>query len=95
MPGKSRYGKGKHPVRSKRKRGEHSSVARAAQQSPVSQTGEPIPQPEVSVPSPSTLAPSATVATAHYPYIVTELRRIGILAGIILVILVVLALVLS
>jgi len=95
MPGKSRHSKGKHPVRSKRKRGGRGSVVSAAQQSPVSQTGGPVPQPEASVPSPSTLAPSATVATTRYPYIVTELRRIGILAGIILVILVVLALVLS
>ena len=93
MPGKSRHGKGKHPVRSKRRRSGRSAVA--AQQPPVSQTYEPVPKPEVSAPLPSTPTPSAAVSAIRYPYIITELRRIGILAGITLVILVVLALVLS
>lgn len=95
MPGKSRYGKGKHSARSKRKRSGHGSLASAAQQPPVSQTYEPVPKPEVPAPLPSTPTPSVTVSTIRYPYIITELRRIGILAGITLVILVVLALVLS
>ncbi len=95
MPSKSRHGKGKHPVRSKRRRSGHSSGAIAAQQLPVSQTYEPVPKPEVSAVSPGTPTPSAAVSTVRYPYIITELRRIGILAGITLVILVVLALVLS
>ena len=95
MPGKSRHGKGKHPARSKRRRSGRGSLAIGAQQPPVSQTYEPVPQPKVPVPSPSAPTPAATVATARYPYIITELRRIGILAGITLVILVVLALVLS
>lgn len=94
MPGKSQHGKGKHTVRSKRKSG-RGSGAIAAQQPPVSQTYGPVPQPEVSTPSPSTPIPSATVSPVRYPYIITEIRRIGILAGITLVILVVLALVLS
>jgi len=95
MPGKSRHGKGKQPVRSKRRRSGRSSLASAAQQPPVSQTYEPVPQPEVSTPLPTTPTSSAAVSTVRYPYITTELRRIGILAGIMLVILVVLALVLS
>ena len=95
MPGKLRHGKGKHPVRSKRKRSGHGSTAIAAQQPLISQTNEVVPKPEVSAPSPITSAPSATVSTVRYPYIVAELRRIGILTGIMLVILVVLALVLS
>ncbi len=93
MPGKSRHGKGKHPVRSKRRRSGPSAVA--AQQPPVSQTYEAVPKPEVSAPSPTTPTPSVAVSTVRHPYITTELRRIGILAGIMLVILVVLALVLS
>ncbi len=55
-----------------------------------------------STPAPSKPAPSAS-ATAHptkptpirYPYVTAELKRIGILSAIMLVILVVLALVLS
>jgi hypothetical protein len=95
MSGKLRHGKGKHPVRSKRRRSGRDSLAIAAQQTPVSQTYKAVLQPKVSAPSPSTPTPTATVTTARYPYIITELRRIGILAGITLVILVVLALVLS
>ena len=95
MPGKPRHGKSKHPVRSKRRKSTRGSSAIAAQQPPVSQTYQSVPQPEVSVPLPSVSAPAATVTTARYPYIVTELRRIGILTGVMLVILVVLALVLA
>ncbi len=95
MSGKSRHGKGKHPVRSKKRISGHGSLASAAQQPPVSQTYEPVPKPEVSAPLPSTPTPSAAVSAIRYPYIITELWRIGILAGITLVILVVLALVLS
>jgi len=91
MPGKSRHGRGKHPVRGKRRRSGRSSLAVAPQQPPPSQTYPTVPQPEVA----DVLTSVAPVTTARYPYIVTELRRIGILAGIILVILVVLALVLS
>jgi hypothetical protein len=95
MPGKARHSKGKHPARSKRRRSGRGSLATTAQQPLVSQTYEPAPKSEVLAPSPSMPSPAATVITARYPYIVTELRRIGILAGVTLVILVVLALVLS
>ncbi len=95
MPGKSRHGKWKQSVRSKRRRSGRDSVAIAAQQPPVSQAYGPVSQPEVSAPLPSTSTPSAAVSAIRYPYIVAEMRRIGILAGIMLVILVVLTLVLS
>jgi len=52
-------------------------------------------QPEVSVPSAKVPAPSVKVTTVSYPYIVTELRRIGILAGIMVVVLVVVFFILS
>ena len=92
MPGKSQR---KHPSQSKKRKKKRGSSAIAAQQQPVSQTYEPVSQPVVSAPSASELTPKATQAVAHYPYILTELRRIGILAGIMLAILVVLALVLA
>jgi len=95
MPGKSRRSKGKHSVRGKRKRSGRGSLAISARQMPVSQAYEPVSKPEVSAPSPTVPTPTTTVATIRYPYITTELWRIGILAGIILVILVVLYLVLS
>ncbi len=47
--------------------------------------------------TPPTAAPAhrKTVAGLRYPYVAAELRRIGLLAGIILAVLIVLALVLS
>ena len=95
MPGKSRHGKGKYSVRSKRKKTGRDSMDIVAQKPLVSQTCEPVPRSEVSTSLPSTPTPSAAVSAVRYPYITTELRRIGILAGIMLVTLVVLALVLS
>ena len=95
MPGKSRHGRGKHSGRSKKRRIERGSLATTGQQLPVSQATEAVPEAEVSASSPSAPTPVAKVTVARHPYIITELRRIGILAGIMLVILVVLALVLS
>jgi hypothetical protein len=93
MPGKSRHSKGKHP--------HHSKKSRARQRygvMPVTPPAAETPRPAatVTMPSaPSKPTPAAKSRIAEYPYITTELRRIGILAGIILVILIVLALVLS
>jgi len=63
----------------------------AAQQQVVAQPDKPVAPPKVAAP----LAGMPTLTLARYPYVVTELRRIGILAGIILVILVVLFFVIS
>ena len=89
MPGKSRHGRGKRSFQSKKGESRRSPPTIAAQQQPVSQAYKPV-APSVSAPTPM----PAQTAT-QYPYIPTELRTIGILAGIILAILVVLALVLS
>lgn len=91
MPGKSRR-RGRHLPRSKRK-GRKSFSAPVAQPAAVSQGYEPAPEADRLVPSAKAPIPRATVA--QYPNVVAELRRIGILTGIILVILVVLALVFS
>jgi len=92
MPGKSRHARRRLP-RSKKRR--QVSPAIAAQQQVVTQAYKPAASPKVSAPPASKPTPLATLTAVRYPYIVTELRRIGILAGIMLVILVVLALVLS
>jgi len=91
MPGKFRRG---HPSRKKKKKGKP-GLAIAAQRQAVAQTYKPVPQPKPSAPSVSAPTPMSAQTTARYPYIVSELRRIGILAGIMLAILVVLALILS
>jgi len=89
MPSKSRRGRGKHSARSKRR---HGTLARVAQP----QVAAPGYQPMTTAmpkPSPGVPTPIAAPGVARYPYIASELRRIGILSGIALAILVVLALV--
>ena len=92
MSGKSRRGRGRQSVQHKKRRG---TLARAAQQQPISQIHKPVSRPSVPAPSAGVPTPIATLTVTRNPYIITELRRIGILAGIVLAILVVLALVLS
>jgi hypothetical protein len=88
MPGKSRRGHGKQSARGKKRR----HIVTSTAPPPVTPREY---RPDVS-------APALTVKTAspeassgmQYPDIMMELRRIGILAGIMLAILVILALVL-
>jgi len=87
MSGKSRRSRGKHAIHGKRKKGKLRHQVIVAQSQAVTQAEE-------SVPSTKKATPAAPVVV-KYPYILTELRRIGILAGIMLTILIVLALVLS
>ena len=90
MPKKSRRFKA---LQSKRRKKQISSMASVP---PPVVTRPPKPAAAREVPSPpaSPMAPKASVATAHYPYIIAELKRIGILAGAMLVILIILVLVL-
>ncbi len=90
MAGKSRR-KGKHSLQSKKKKRKQISTLIATQQQAVAQTYKPTAPSKVAAP----LAKEPTPTVARFPYIATELRRIGILAGIMLAILVVLARVLS
>jgi len=94
MPGKSRHRKGKRLPQSKKRKGGQRFLATVAQQPTVAQTHEPVSRPSVSTPSPSVPTPVARLAAVQYPHIAAELRAIGILAGIMVVILVILALVL-
>lgn len=90
MPGKSQHKHGKHSSRSKRRIGGPSQPVMATQPTPTE------PAREIIAPRQIPKAPVTTAATAvKYPYIFTELRRIGILSGVMLVILFILALVLA
>jgi len=80
MPGKSRHGRGKRSFHGQK--GKSRGTAPVTLRQP--ETGKPV------VP----VAPAATGIDTQYPHTLIELRRIGILAGIMLTILVVLALVL-
>ena len=90
MPDKSRRDRGKHSARNKKRRG---TPTRVAPERVAAKANEPgIPATPVS--SPSVPTPQVALAGTRYPYVVTELRRIGILSGIMLTILIILSLVL-
>jgi len=94
MSGKSQHGKGKHPPQSKKGKAIQRAAAMAAQPRVVSQIPEPAAP--TSVTTPAKKVPAAVSRSAQgYSYVTAELRRISILAGIIIIILIVLALVLS
>ncbi len=95
MPGKSRHGRGRQLPQSKKKKSGLGRKTMPVQPTTVAQTAEPVFRPVTPVPSARVQTPAAKLATIQYPYIVTELRTIGVLAGIMLAILIVLALVLQ
>ena len=95
MPGKPRRRKGKHSPQKQSKKGGPSRPAIAAQQLAVAQTHQPAFRSGASVPSTSVPTPVAKPAAVRHPYIAAELRTTAILAGIMLIILTVLAFVLS
>ena len=97
MPAKSRHGKRKHSFRDKAKKSRQYTSDVTSQQPVAAQAVEPAAPtkpsaPPVSVPTPTAKTKTITV---RYPYIIAELRRFGILAGIMLVVLIVLALIIS
>ncbi len=95
MPGKSRRGKGKYVPYDRKRKGSVSRPTIAAQQPAVGSTREPLARPGAPTPSATIPASRAKAQAVQYPYVTRELRTIGILAGIMLVILIVLSRVLS
>jgi len=94
MPGKSRHGKGKHPHHSKKSKAIERQAGNLLQQQATAVAPKPAASAEAS-PAPKAAAATAAVTTPRYPYVAGELKRIGILAGIFIVILIVLSIVLS
>jgi hypothetical protein len=92
MPGKSRHAKGKHH-HSKKSKAKQRQEAIDVQQVTDGTPGQATAIDMISIPKTAT-SPAKT-RTMQYPYIASELRTIGILAGIIIVILIISALVLS
>lgn len=93
MPNKSRHGKRKRPSLSKRMKERQHSLTTATQQPETAQIFMPTFSAGKVDSKARTSAPPTTPAD-QYAYVAAELKRIGILTGIILVILIVLALVL-
>jgi len=88
MPKKPRKGKAFY---SKKRKIKQRAPVPVAQQPEISQ----IPKPAVAPPAVRTPSTKLTSKIAQYPYVIAELKSIGIISGIILVILIVLALVLT
>ncbi len=95
MPGKSQSRKGQYANQSKKKKSRSGRPAVPAQLSAIAQARQPISPPNVPTAPASAPVPAAKLMPNQYPHIAGELRTIGILAGIMLIILIVLALVLS
>jgi hypothetical protein len=93
MPGKSKHRRGKHIVQNKKKKSRRSPLAVVSQQKEVPQSDKPdVIPPEVTAPLPGTM--KVAQAAVGNRELMFELRRIGILAGIILATLILLVLVL-
>jgi len=91
MPSKSRGGH-KHTAQRKKEKIRRDFAVTGAQQQGVAQDDKSVSQ--TLTPSPKVLTPRATPSSiTQHPYITIELRRIAILAGIMLALLVVLYLV--
>ena len=95
MPGKPRQKKSKHPHHSRKSK----AIQRQASEG-LRQTPEPKPKPAPTVPSPQATVPKVESIPVpskliSHPFIAGELRRIGILAGIIIIILIILSIVIS
>ncbi len=95
MPGKSQRSRRKHSFQGKKKKGRRSPSGIVVQRQAATQTYKPDIPSKVVAPTARAPTPMPVLTPVRYPYILTELRRVGILAGIMLAILVVLALVLS
>ena len=94
MPGKSRHRKRKYSIPNRRRKEGWRSSATATQQPITTQSPVPTPSTGKVYSKASMPMPSATRATEDYAYVIAEVKRIGILTGIILFIMIVLALVL-
>jgi hypothetical protein len=99
MSSKSRRKRGKRSFHGKKRRDKLTPVLQTAEQVTASQTGtptaSPAPSPTVTAPPAGKPAPAATPAVARYPYVTSELKRIGIIAAIMIAVLAILSRVLS
>ncbi len=90
MPSKSRHSRGKQSFQGKKKKGKRIPSVTVAQEQASSSTEPPATPMRRAAHPPSAPTPPPSPAASH-PHVAAELRRIGILAGIMLAALVVLA----
>jgi hypothetical protein len=84
MPKKSRRAKAKHRTR----------VAKAAQVAQEERSQQPG-SPPAELQSPTRVSPKAPDLTSRYQYVMPEIKRIGIIAGAIILVLIILSFVLG
>ncbi len=93
MAGKKRRSRGKHVPHSKKGKSRQSHLSTVSQRQPVSLADKVTASPEVVTPLAN--AQALLPASVKYPNLPSELRKVGILAGLMLAILILLALVLG
>ncbi len=94
MPGRAQHSKGKHTTHSKKRKDRRSHPSKVSQQQSVSLTNEvAAPPKKIDTPLTGVVTPPPTAVKS--PNLLIELRRVGILAGIMLAILLALVLVLD
>ena len=91
MPSKSRRKRSKQSFHGKKRKGKLTPVLKTTEPATASQTGTPADPPTVTAPPVSKPAPAPTPTAASYPYVTSELKRIGIIAAIMIVVLVILS----
>jgi hypothetical protein len=95
MSSRSRRKRGKQSFHGKKKKGKLTPVLRTAESVTASQTDTPTSPPLVTTPPISKPAPAPTSAVASYPYVTSDLKKIGIIAAILIAVLAILSRVLS
>ena len=98
MPGKSKHGRGKHPQHSrKNKIRQQQAMGTDVPQQVAAGVAQPAAAPVRPgvAPKPKAASAATTTVTVDPTYIVSELKRIGILTGILIIILIILSLVLK
>ncbi len=94
MPGRAKHSIGKHTPHSKKRKGRRSHLSLVPQQQAVSLTSEAAAAPKKIV-TPLTDVVTPPPTAVKNPNLLIELRRVGILAGVMLAILLALVLVLD
>ena len=93
MSDKSQHRRSKQPTRNKKRKNRQGFSATVTRQPAASQNYVPV-SPALT-PSAKVKTPTSPLSPVQHPYITAELRRIAILAGIMLAILVILSLIIA
>ena len=94
MPNKSRRRRGRYSFQGKKKKGKRTPALTTTEQPVATQTYERATPSPVTAPPAGVLTSTPRAAAVKHPYVASELRRIGIIAGIMLAVLVILSFVL-